>query len=419
MSSVIWITVLTTSLYVVANNLPAGIGSFRFIWAPITLLAILVNKPIVYTRKSLVLLLFYGVFSLGFLQYTLWTHMDSWNRSLLLNELYALLVFTSIYHYYFIRKDLLGIARIGKIGFIFILITIVMTNIALSFDSLIVRQSASPGNFTPYQARIFNITGAANYGYMQALVCFIPILIYHIKYRKKLIFSNKLLVIILILLLLTIIRAQVLANVLAAFAITAISFMAAKRKKMTIIIIIFTSFILATIPASSYSNYLFKVSNFLDEKSVIRSKLYDFAKFVEDPDFESTTGAGERANRYPMLFEAFIEDPLFGYSSHEHKSDILAGGHIYWMNKLTQWGIFGFLLFLTVIYNIYKSVRKNFNEVYGFYYFLSVMTFVFMGLMKNIAGREPFLVILVIIPGIYFLPLLEKQKPKNNVIQQV
>jgi hypothetical protein len=34
--------------------------------------------------------------------------------------------------------------------------------------------------------------------------------------------------------------------------------------------------------------------------------------------------------------------------------------------------------------------------------------------MKNIAGREPFLILIVVIPGLYFLPLLKKGDKTNN-----
>ena len=45
----------------------------------------------------------------------------------------------------------------------------------------------------------------------------------------------------------------------------------------------------------------------------------------------------------PMLFEAFSENPIFGYSWGDLSKYNAEGGHIYWMNKLTVLGIFGFI----------------------------------------------------------------------------
>ena len=110
----------------------------------------------------------------------------------------------------------------------------IMTNIALSFDPMIIRQSVSTDRFTPFQAQIYKITGAGGYGYMQALVCLIPVLIYHIKYWTQMIFSRKILIVILLLIIITMIRAQVFANLLAAVAIT-ILFLCRSKKSPKIL----------------------------------------------------------------------------------------------------------------------------------------------------------------------------------------
>ncbi len=78
-----------------------------------------------------------------------------------------------------------------KISFYFVFVTIITTNIALFVDPYIVRQSASASNFYPFQAKLFKLTGAASYGYAQAFVLLIPILVYYIKYQQKFIFFKK------------------------------------------------------------------------------------------------------------------------------------------------------------------------------------------------------------------------------------
>ena len=409
---VILIAVLSTSLYVVVRNLPPIVRSFRFFWGPAVLVLIFLTQRSAFGKKPMRNLILYGAVSLGLLQYTLWGHMNDWNRSLLLNEFYALIAFSAIFFYYYVRRDFKGLAKLGKLSFLFIVITIIMTNIALFFDPLIVRQSAFPDGFTPFQAQIFKITGAGGYGYMQALVCLIPVLVYHIKYRTQMIFSRKILIVILLLIIITMIRAQVFANLLAAVAITILSYAGAKKVRKSFVMVTLVVILFLAIPSSLYSDMLIAISSYFDVDSHIYFKLNDFAFFIRYPEFGGSTGAGGRAERYPLLFEALIAAPLLGDSSYNSPFtyNVNVGGHLYWMNKLSIWGIPGFLFFVFVLSQLYKNIRSIFDSNFRFYYLLSVGAFILLGLMKNIAGREPFLILIVVIPGLYFLPLLKQKR---------
>ena len=410
---VILIAVSTTSLYVVANNLPIVVGSFRFFWGPAVLVLIFLTQGSAFGKKPMRILIFYGAVSLGLLQYTLWGHMSDWNRLALLNEFYALIAFSAIFFYYYVRRDFKGLAKLGKLSFFFVVITIIMTNIALYFDPMVIRLSACPSKFTPFQAQIYKITGAGGYGYMQALVCLIPVLVYHIKYRTQIIFSRKILIVILLLIMITMIRAQVFANLLAAVAITILSCAGAKKALKSFVLVTLVVILFLAIPSSLYADMLIAISSYFDPDSHIYYKLNDFAFFIRYPEFGWSTGAGGRADRYPLLFEAFMAAPFLGDASYNSPYNISPGAHLYWMYKLTHLGIFNFLFFVFVLSQIYKSIRSLFDDHFGSYYFLSVTAFVLLGLMKNIAGREPFLMLIVVIPGLYFLPLLE-QKEKSK-----
>jgi hypothetical protein len=414
---IIWMTVLTTSLYVVAFHLPPLVGSFRFFWAPLALLAIFYVQPAAYTRKPMISLLLFVIMFLGVLQYTLWSNMDDWNRNGLLEEFYTIVVFLVILSYYKVANDFKGLARLGKLSFYFIIITIIMSHIALFYDPLIIRTSASTLDFTPFQETIYKNTGSGGYGYMQALVCFLPILIYHIKYRQRMVFPRGVLIVVLLLILTLQIRAQIFGNIINTALITAISFFGAGKTKISYILIAIVVILFWAIPSSFYSNTLVSLSSNFSTDSENYTKLNDFASFIEKPELTATTGAGGRAERYPQLFEALIASPFLGDASYKSPYDIEAGGHLYWMNKLTTWGIIGFSIFIYVLYQIYKSIRSLFNATYGFYYFLSVSVFVFSGLMKVLGGRESYLVLIIVIPGLYFLPLLEQKtiaKSKNG-----
>jgi len=414
---IIEIAILTTSLYVVSNNLPPIVGSFRYFWAPLALVAIFLEKRSIFGKKPMVSLILYGAISLGVVQYTLWSNMSAWDRKFLLEEFFSLIFFFTILLYYYVRRDFKGLARIGYMAFWFISVTIIMTHIALFFDPMVVRQSIG-NNFTPYQAKIAKITGAGGYGYMQALVCLIPILVYHIKLKKKMVFAMKGLIIILCLILILMLRAQVLANLLVAVAITILSFTGTKYPRRSFFLVALTLVVFWVIPSSFYADQLVFVNSYLDSSSTIHYKLKDLSFFLRHQEFDASSGAGHRAERYPMLYKAFIAAPILGDSSYNSPFDrfVAAGGHLYWMNKLAIWGVLGFLFYLYVLFQIYKCVSSLFDDNFGFYYLLSVGAFVSLGLIKTIAGREPFLMLIVIIPGLYFLPLLKHTRTKNKKI---
>ncbi len=408
---VLKITVLMTSLYVVANNLPPVVGSFRYFWGPAALLSILLSCSSVFKEKAVLYLMLYATLSLGILQYTLWKDMPAWHRIKALDEFYSIFIFAVILFYYYRRKDYKGLASVGKLGFYFVLITIIMTNIALFFDPMTVRQSASPGNYTHFQAWLFNITGAASYGYAQALCCLIPVLVYYIKSGKKMIFHRKGLILVLVLILVTLVRSKVFANVLVAFVITIFSLAGARSFRKSIVIVVAITIIFLIIPTHSYVDMLLGLSSHFDKNSIMYNKLTDAAQFVQDFQLDWTTGAGGRMGRYPFLFEELKISPLLGAASDSRRFISYPRGawtHLYWMYRLALWGVPGFLFFVFVLFQIVKAVAFVFDTQSKFYYLLCVGAFVLLGLMKNIAGREPFLMLLVIIPGLYFQPLLDR-----------
>ncbi len=399
------ITIASTSLYVVFKNIPPVIGSFRFFWGPFTLFTILLFNPQTYFKKPLSWIILYGVLVVVILQNILWQYSD-YNHY---EELYSLSVFTAIITFLIINRNYVIWASLSKMAFVFIVITIIGTNIALSIDPLVVRNSAGD-SFTSIQISLAKLTGAAGYGYAQAFVLLIPILVYHIKFRKQLIFKRRILIIILIAIFITLVRAQVFANVLAALATLILSLFGAKRARKSFLSISLITIILIAIPLSIYADLLYLAGSYFEPSSVIHQKIIDLAMFIQNPEFTDTTGAGHRIERYPMLFEAFSASPIFGNASYSSTFDIKSGFHIYWMYLLTQWGILGFLFFIFILYQLYKKIRSLFDDGFGFYYFLSTTAFILLGLMKNIAGREPYLMLIIIIPGFYFLELLKDKR---------
>ena len=205
-------------------------------------------------------------------------------------------------------------------------------------------------------------------------------------------------------------KAQVLANILAALVVIPIAIASKRNRKRTFFSIIVVVILAASIPTHYYGSFFNSIGGLFEEGSIIKGKFLDFANFVENPDLGDDEGASVRASRYPLLLDAFSKAPMFGHASYDASIDVSEGGHLAWMNKLAQWGIPMFLVYCYLLYKIFNSVYLHFKDTFAFYYILSVLTFVFMGLMKTGGGRESLLMLIIIIPGMYFSPLLKMKK---------
>jgi energy-coupling factor transporter transmembrane protein EcfT len=88
------------------------------------------------------------------------------------------------------------------------------------------------------------------------------------------------------------------------------------------------------------------------------------------------------------------------------------GAHLHWMNKLTTTGIIGLIVFLLIPYNFIRNNLRLFDPTYKFYYILASLSILGYGFIKQLGGRDTWYAFFVILPGLYYLPLL---KIKNKV----
>lgn len=411
----IMIGISSVMLTIVFRNLGREIGSFIFLWAPIILLTIIFSRPDTFTKGPIKILLLYSLIIVGILQYTLWNYMDDWNRIRIFYEAYYLIVSSAILYYYLYGNNVRKLAWLSRWFIICIIITLILTNVALFYEPLLVYQSAATGNFTSNQLKTFENSGAMSYGYAQAVVCLIPILIYHIKRKKKIVFAPIIVVLILILIILTEIHTQVFANILVATFITILSFLWSKKRSKSFFFFSLLGILFITTPSSFFSNAFFSLSSNFEQGSMMNRKLFDFGGFIENPEFDNSTETGSRAERLPLLFEAFVSNPILGDASYNGPYDIEPGAHLFWMNRLTLWGVPGFLLYIFVLYKIFRDISSFFDADYRIYYYLSITALIMMGLMKATGGSESWLMLIVVIPGLYFLPLLNQTKDNSSV----
>ncbi len=409
----IFLTIASTTLYIVFRNVPIYLSTFAFLYAPITLFILILIQPRAFITGPMKVLMVYGILMIGIFQHTLWRFMSQWNLENVYWEYYNLVVMTLILTYYIKVKAYYKLALLSKWAVLFTFITLVTTNIALFFNSELVRQSASTAFFTPLQAKLYQYSGAFSYSYAQAIVCLIPILFYYIKTNQVQAFSKKILIAALVLLIITEIRSQVFANILVTLIITILSSLSIKSQRKSFVIVMLIGFIFVSIPSSTYSDMFFSLSKLTAPGSELEYKLKDFSSYIDNPDVSNETGASVRAERVPMLFDTFLSYPFTGFASVQTNYSLDGGAHLYFLNKLAIYGIFGFLFFIYMLFRILLSITKLFAPTFRFYYLLSILAFVFLGSMKAVGGREVWLFLFVIIPGMYFWPMLETQNRTN------
>ncbi|MHB2149536.1 hypothetical protein ACX8XP_10800 [Calditrichota bacterium LG25] len=392
-------------LMIFANNVTL-LGSNRFLWAPAVVGYSLLFYGRVYKEKQVIYAFMYGLLYCFLLQYTLWNNANSWYKKGILEDFYFLIssvvLYVVLYKYKFYNEW----GKLGKIGIIFFIITGIMTIIATGINPMVVRASYSSGRFHMIGYGFLEKLGFGSYGYMTALISFFPIIIYFIKSEGKIWLTRNIWIILLIFFYFVLIRSQIFANVLVAGLIIGMSFAGAKKFKRSLFSSLLFTVIILIVPANTWASLFIDFSKYFNPHSMMYYKLNDIARFIENPDiFTSGTGTAYRMERYPMLFKAFIAQPFFGDASYNSKFtyELMVGGHLYWMSHLALWGIFGFIGYIILLKKIFTPVVNMFDTDFRFYYLLSVLSIVVMGLMKNLGGREIYIMLLIIIPGFYYL----------------
>lgn len=410
-NSIVIVAIAAALFGIVANNIPI-LGSFRFVWGPITMLLLLMIKPTMIFNAPLRTLILYGIIVIFLFPRILWGYMDEWNQRSQLEEFISLSFAFVVISYYLKNKNTKALADIGKYSLFFIVVSVVITHLILFIDGTIIRDSAAVFNQNESRLALAERSGAIGYGYAQGITFLIPIFVYAFKSKLKLIWSHRVNIFLIILFLLLAIRSQVFSNLLISIVILFLALIGSKKNYFTYALITLVLFANYIIPAEVYADLLRESSGFFDSNSETYGKLNDFAVFIENPEIDNEDlSASNRASRYPLLLNSLMDDPIFGSFSSYQSSYHEEGAHLYFMNRLAIWGIPVFLFFLYILGKLVFRIRKLFSDEFKYYYLLSVLTFILFGLTKNIAGREPFIILFIVIPGFYYL--LQRNNPKH------
>ncbi len=394
---------ISSLLLIVGNNLPV-FASYRWLWGPVFMLYVLIVHPEIYLSKQMLNVLAFGILYCGLLQYTLWSYASDWYKNAILEDFYAMIVVVLLFVYLKKNNYYSIFIRLAKIALIFFVITGIMTIVATSIEPEIVRASYSSGKELISNYDLINRLGFGSYGYMTALIALLPTLVYFYK-RKTTSHGEKFLIIVsIIFFMVVLVKAQIFANILMAMVILLISFLGMSKFKKSIMAFTLIGVILVSIPVRYYADFLVYLSGYFEPNSQNYYKLNDMSTFILNPEISTSTTVGVRAERYPDLWQVFKSQPFLGDASYQSSFDkeIGDGGHLYWMSHLALWGILGFCGYLIILGNIFKPIFELFDPYFRFYYMLSIIAVIGMGLMKNLGGREIWLMLMFIIPGLYF-----------------
>jgi len=404
--------------------LPLVTVNVRFIanelwWSYIWLFSLIVFKPQIFQNKLFLFVLLYGLIFLILLN-TLWVNVDEWNKYHITEELYIILVAVSVLTYFRIEQDYFRFAKLVKWTMIFIFITAVLSIVVSLMDPMYVRNLTGINNFKLNSVvetiLSYRKYGGGDYSFASGLVCLFPMLIYYFKNNHKCIIKKQYILIIAIVFFFALLRMQIFANILISLLIIIFSISGTKNLKINLFISSFVIAAILFIPTQFYIDIMIYVSTWFPSNSEIHIKLNETSKFLLGNYAGSDITV--RADRYPLLQKAFIANPLLGHFISGRSNDILLGFHLYWMNKLAVYGLLGTIPFLFIIYNFIKESMKYFDKEFTFDFMLSIFSILALGLMKVLIGRGTWYAFFIIVPGLYYLPLLKKRDKQYSNTRQ-
>jgi hypothetical protein len=386
------------------------------LWAAAWFMSVLIFAPQTLKDNYLIFVLLSGAFLIAVLFNSLYVDVNDWNKGQAKTEFYMLMVAISLSAYFRHSSDYGGLAILLKWTMIFIAITAVMSIYSSYVDPEYARKLLNAEFLTDTDTEDLRRFGGGSVGFGGALLILFPMIVYFYRNSSKCPFSKLQILSFGILSFVTLLMMQFFAFIILVVLVSSFAITGRKNLKRSLLIYTPIIILLSIIPTEYYSNFIIGISNYYPHGSDTQFKLIDLAKFLEYGGYEGSTGS--RAERYPILFQGLLSNPLLGAFNAVNNEYKAEGAHLYWMNKLTVYGILGFIPFSLIFYWYIKRVRKMVDSEFGFYFLLSVSTGIVLGFMKVLAGREFWYMFFFILPGFYYLPLAKREKqPKDNIIK--
>lgn len=390
---------VTTYLPLVFYYLPSYIISHH-LWAILWMFSLVFFVPQILNNRMFKYVFIYS-FTLLLLQYfNFWSDIDfKLDARFFQSEIYVFIIAFALHAYFKVSGDKKGLVQVTKWSLIFIGITALLSIVSSFIDPMYARKLASG---VELDSDLILKIGGGSYGFASALVCLFPIMVYFYRDNSQCVFTKRQIIVFGIICFAALVRMQIFANILVSSVVIILSLAGRRSLRKSIGILGIILIIGIIIPKWIYSDLLIQISEYFDKDSTTYYKLTDMSNYIRIGD-AVYTGAGSRADRYPMLWDAFITNPFFGHFFTNNTKNIDAGGHMYFMYKLTGWGILNFLFFIFIFIKFINLGLKTFDEKYSFYFLLSIFSIIALGFMKNLVTRELWYTVFFVLPGLYYL----------------
>jgi len=323
-----------------------------------------------------------------------------------LSEILPVFITISIYTYFIKVKDFKGLAIISFISLIFIFISLITSIIGLNKYPLAARELAGVLALEGDYARIdyYRNIGIGNYSFFSCIAFMVPVIVYQIKKNKGVL--KTVLIVLLIFMLLGLVRAQYTTQLMIGIVGLILAIGGTNRLKTSVVLVSLLLLIIIFTPRSFISDLLASFSNIFSG-SVLQERLYDLSIAINQGFGSTDTHAGMRAARIPFLLNEFSKSPIIGGGE--------STGHVFWLDRLSMYGLIGIIPWILIITYQIKFNLKNLNNEFQFYYLISIIAFIALGFYKNTGGKEVFISIFLIIPGLNYLDYL--YKPQINKLK--
>lgn len=392
------ILLANTFLLIVSRNLPFPISSYTF-WSLAWAAALILFRPKVLFTSSLKLIYFYALFY-GLMFLTFWSGRVDVNFVRINSEILEMFTAISIYIYFIESKDFEGLALVIKYSIIFIVISCITSINGLLIYPFAARELAGTLAEEGFTQTIimYGKLGIGQYAFFAGITFLIPVIIYQIKYGMISRIQKNLLILITATIFISLVMSQYFANLIISIIVAVFALLGKNKLKTSLVISFFLIIIIFIVPIQIYIKLFNSMIGIFDLKE-LNDKLTDLVLVISGAGY-GNTGFDYRAERFPVLFDSFLSNPLIGGG--------VDNAHLHWMNKLSVFGILGIIPFVLILYNQLKLNSKILSQEYFYYYLLAFISFIALGTVKSLIGRDVDYLIFLIVPGIYFLKNFRK-----------
>lgn len=400
---------ISAFLPIVFANLPPVVRSHH-IWAILWIATLVIVRPVIFNNRIVQILLLLGSVIFMVANDIVWVNIDQNSKKMIYYEFYEISIAVTIIIYYRTEKDYLGLAKLVKLTIACIVITAIMSIITSYVNPMFARDIvgvADANESEKEEILSFKKFGGGSYGFYSALLCLFPLLIFQYKNQRNSIWSKKIILVYILIFFFCLISVQIFANVIIAGLLILLSIIFSSKNifKSVLITGVFLT-ILYLIPSQVYVDVFQYLAKVVGQDSHLALKFEDMATFIETgKEVGEKTEAGIRMERFPLLWDSFISDPLIGGEYYNH--------HLHWMNKLATFGIIGIFPYVILFISFWKFNMKFYPPNYKPYLLLSIFSIITLGIIKALFGRELWLAFFVIVPGMYYVGLLKPNKAKS------